>query len=169
MKSEKLEILWTKTSGFNGLVPPRVPNRNIIDNLFLWKHFRFFVFLVCCFPWNSFRLCLFTHHSITRRRFIDGKGKGETKMRVSRAKQNYDVVFFQCLKKTCDKSKRLPGSPAGLPNRQTGSVLYQFLWNKKTIGAVGVPRHRRDATQNRNKIKTGGHTERNWVTSHLQN
>jgi hypothetical protein len=35
MKSEKLEILWTKTSGFNGLVPPRVPNRNIIDNLFL--------------------------------------------------------------------------------------------------------------------------------------
>jgi hypothetical protein len=35
IKSEKLEILWTNSSGFNGLVPPRVPNRKIIDNLFL--------------------------------------------------------------------------------------------------------------------------------------
>lgn len=32
---------------------------------------------------------------------------------------------------------------------------------QKTIGAVGDPRQRRDATLNRNKIKTGGHTERN--------
>lgn len=172
MKSEKLEILWKNTSGFNGLVPPRVPNRNIIDfNLFLWQTFQVLFFLSVVFP-EIHSDCAFSH--ITQSLDVDSlmEREKEKPKSESRGQNKTTTLSFFCVsKKTCDKSKRLPGSPAGLPNRQTGSVLYQFLWKKKqTIGAVGVPRqrHRRDATQNRNKNKREA-TQKETVTFHLQN